>query len=101
MVSGSQCLDCQPMAVSINTASTAVTTRVSNNNNNNTELSIDLSTCYTQLEMNGDRECINNQSHKDEGESCPTSRMPPGWTRVARQRRSGKTAGKIDVYITR
>ncbi|XP_046895397.1 methyl-CpG-binding domain protein 4 isoform X2 [Hypomesus transpacificus] len=33
-------------------------------------------------------------------ESCQASRMPPGWVRVVRQRKTGKTAGKMDVYIT-
>ncbi|KAL1021516.1 hypothetical protein UPYG_G00014250 [Umbra pygmaea] len=33
-------------------------------------------------------------------ESCRPSKMPLGWVRVVRQRRSGKTAGKIDIYIT-
>lgn len=31
---------------------------------------------------------------------CPTSAMPPGWIREVRQRKAGKTAGKLDVYIT-
>ncbi|KAM7411638.1 hypothetical protein PAMA_021565 [Pampus argenteus] len=45
--------------------------------------------CDIQLETSGD---INNQSH--------TSGMPPGWIREVRQRKAGKTAGKLDVYIT-
>ena len=54
--------------------------------------------CDIQLETSGE---INNQSHKDEGDSCHTSTMPPGWIREVRQRKTGKTAGKLDVYIIR
>ncbi|KAM9351127.1 methyl-CpG-binding domain protein 4 isoform 2-T2 [Symphorus nematophorus] len=53
--------------------------------------------CDIQLETSGE---INNQSHKDEGDSCHTSTMPPGWIREVRQRKAGKTAGKLDIYIT-
>ncbi|KAM3617021.1 uncharacterized protein V6R79_001186 [Siganus canaliculatus] len=45
--------------------------------------------CDVQLETSGDS---NNQSDH-------TSTVPPGWTREVRQRRAGKTAGKLDVYI--
>ncbi|GAA6216402.1 methyl-CpG-binding domain protein 4 [Lates japonicus] len=53
--------------------------------------------CDIQLDAMGD---INNQSCKDQGDSCQTSAMPPGWIREVRQRKAGKTAGKLDVYIT-
>ncbi|XP_030588635.1 methyl-CpG-binding domain protein 4 [Archocentrus centrarchus] len=43
---------------------------------------------------------MNHQSHKEGDVMCPTSAMPPGWIREVRQRKAGKTAGKLDVYIT-
>ncbi|XP_023128897.2 methyl-CpG-binding domain protein 4 isoform X1 [Amphiprion ocellaris] len=46
------------------------------------------------------RRDMDNQSHKDEHDSWHTSTMPPGWMREVRQRKAGKTAGKLDVYIT-
>ncbi|XP_056896891.1 methyl-CpG-binding domain protein 4 isoform X2 [Takifugu flavidus] len=36
---------------------------------------------------------------KDVDRLCDTSIMPPGWIREVRQRKTGKTAGKLDVYI--
>ncbi|RVE70659.1 hypothetical protein OJAV_G00067390 [Oryzias javanicus] len=45
------------------------------------------------LRINGDM-----KNHKDE--PCCSSSMPPGWMRVVKQRKTGKTAGKLDVYIT-
>lgn len=33
--------------------------------------------------------------------TCNTSTMPPGWIREVRQRKTGKTAGRLDVYIIR
>eukprot|EP00064_Thunnus_orientalis_P001708 superscaffoldBa00000119_g1711 len=53
--------------------------------------------CDIQLETSGD---ANNQSQRDMDDSCLTSKMPPGWIREVRQRKAGKTAGKLDVYIT-
>lgn len=35
---------------------------------------------------------------KDNVSFCPSS-LPPGWSREIRQRKSGKTAGKLDIYI--
>lgn len=43
---------------------------------------------------------MTKQSHKDEEDACHTSAIPPGWIREVRQRKAGKTAGKLDVYIT-
>ncbi|KAK5863788.1 hypothetical protein PBY51_000793 [Eleginops maclovinus] len=43
---------------------------------------------------------INNLSHIDKDDSCHTSTLPPGWIREVRQRKAGKTAGRMDVYIT-
>nr|XP_046253358.1 methyl-CpG-binding domain protein 4 [Scatophagus argus] len=52
--------------------------------------------CDIQQETGGD---INSQSHKDKNDSCHTSTVPPGWIREVKQRKTGKTAGKMDVYI--
>ncbi|XP_041702654.2 methyl-CpG-binding domain protein 4 isoform X1 [Coregonus clupeaformis] len=48
-----------------------------------------------------DPSAVKSQLTRQEGEeSCQPSSMPLGWVRVVRQRKSGKTAGKIDIYIT-
>lgn len=52
--------------------------------------------CDIQLQTSED---INIQSRVDD--SWHTSTVPPGWIREVRQRKAGKTAGKLDVYITR
>ncbi|XP_044067904.1 methyl-CpG-binding domain protein 4 isoform X2 [Siniperca chuatsi] len=65
--------------------------------NNNTLLKMHPTSCDIQLETSED---INTQSHKDKDDSCHTSTMPPGWIREVKQRKAGKTAGKLDIYIT-
>uniref|UniRef100_A0A3Q3XCA8 MBD domain-containing protein n=1 Tax=Mola mola TaxID=94237 RepID=A0A3Q3XCA8_MOLML len=52
--------------------------------------------CDLQLTTSGD---INNRGHKDANDLCHTSTMPPGWIREVKQRKAGKTAGKLDIYI--
>lgn len=54
-------------------------------------------TCDIQFKTTED---INKQSRNEDG-VCHISTMPPGWVREVRQRKAGKTAGKLDVYITR
>lgn len=39
---------------------------------------------------------VNNKSQKRDSSSIPS-----GWSKVVRQRKAGKTAGKLDVYIIR
>lgn len=43
---------------------------------------------------------MNHQSLKEGDILCPSSALPPGWIREVRQRKAGKTAGKLDVYFT-
>ncbi|XP_068605102.1 methyl-CpG-binding domain protein 4 [Brachionichthys hirsutus] len=52
--------------------------------------------CNIKLELSED---ASDQSRKDEDDSCHASLMPPGWIREVRQRKRGKTAGKMDIYI--
>lgn len=52
----------------------------------------------SQPETSGDTD---DKADKDAGELSRTATAPPGWIREVKQRKSGKTAGKLDVYITR
>lgn len=65
---------------------------------NTTLLKMHPTSCDLQLQTG---RVIYNQSGKDEDDSSRTSTVPPGWTREVRQRKTGKTAGKLDVYIIR
>lgn len=53
--------------------------------------------CAMQLETRGKK----NYSNSMDCNTCNTSTMPPGWIREVRQRKTGKTAGRWDVYIIR
>ncbi|XP_068585750.1 methyl-CpG-binding domain protein 4 [Cebidichthys violaceus] len=56
---------------------------------------------HTSCDVRLETSDTNNQSHKcEDGASCRASTLPPGWIREARQRKAGKTAGKMDIYIT-
>uniref|UniRef100_UPI0037E96F07 methyl-CpG-binding domain protein 4 n=1 Tax=Semicossyphus pulcher TaxID=241346 RepID=UPI0037E96F07 len=90
----SQLLDNEQKTVSLSndsSASTTVSTGLKNT------LKMHPSSCDIVLETSGDK---NNHSCKDREDSCHTSTMPSGWIREVRQRKAGKTAGKLDVYIT-
>ncbi|XP_070766993.1 methyl-CpG-binding domain protein 4 [Enoplosus armatus] len=87
----------QPMDNDFNTDSTTSdsTTVSTRHRNNNTLLKMHPTSCDIQLETSGG---INGSKNVDG--SCHTSTMPPGWIREVRQRKAGKTAGKLDIYIT-
>ncbi|XP_068196846.1 methyl-CpG-binding domain protein 4 [Antennarius striatus] len=52
--------------------------------------------CDLHLESSSDTSA---QGLVDDADASHTPRMPPGWIREVRQRKRGKTAGKMDVYI--
>ncbi|XP_034552466.1 methyl-CpG-binding domain protein 4 [Notolabrus celidotus] len=95
----SQLLDTYLKTVSLNDSlfTSASSTVSAEHRHNSTLLEMYPSSCDIQLETDGD---INNQRSKDMDDSCHTSTMPPGWIREVRQRKAGKTAGKLDIYIT-
>lgn len=94
-----QQLDNELKTVRFHTDTTSESTAASDvTRDNNTPLRVHRTTCGPQLETSVN---INDQSHKNEGGSCHTSAMPAGWVREVRQRKTGKTAGKLDVCITR
>ncbi|CAJ1084923.1 methyl-CpG-binding domain protein 4 [Xyrichtys novacula] len=91
-------LDTDPKIISLYDDSSAFApTSVSAGLKSNTFSDLHPSTCDIQLETDGD---INNQSCKGMDDSCHISTMPPGWIREVKQRKGGKTAGRLDVYIT-
>lgn len=95
-VKGQQ-LDTEPKTVSTSYTSSESTMFTTGIRDNNIPLKVDPTTCDIQFETSED---INNQSHREDV-ACHISTMPPGWVREVRQRKAGKTAGKLDVYITR
>ncbi|XP_041654319.1 methyl-CpG-binding domain protein 4 [Cheilinus undulatus] len=94
----SQLLDNELKTVSLrnDTFASASETPSTSLKDNNTPIQKHPSSCDIQLETDGD---INNHSCKDMDDSCHNFTMPPGWVREVRQRKTGKTAGKLDVYI--
>lgn len=55
---------------------------------------------YMIVNKEADPNAVKRQRTRQDEESCQPSSMPLGWVRVVRQRKSGKTAGKMDIYIT-
>ncbi|XP_074538635.1 methyl-CpG-binding domain protein 4 [Halichoeres trimaculatus] len=89
--------DLKPVTLNDDFSTSASATVSAKPRNSSTPLEMYPSSCDVQLQTDGD---INNQSRKDMDDSYHTSTMPPGWIREVRERKAGKTAGKLDVYIT-
>ncbi|XP_036389136.1 methyl-CpG-binding domain protein 4 [Megalops cyprinoides] len=58
------------------------------------------SACVETIGPKTDTACAKDQTLRLQCvETCQPACIPPGWVKVVKQRKTGKTAGKLDVYI--